>query len=105
MMVIKKEAITKEMAKSWLGDVPANKRFWCYGGRTLKNLEELAIALAEMSEETFGHHVTKDKNDFSNWLRDVIGDVTLADQLQKVTSRTAAARTVETRLNNLKKKL
>jgi len=104
-MVVKKEAITKDIARAWLGDVPANKRFWCHDGRSYKNMEELARALPGMTDETFKFHVNKDKNDFSNWLRDVIGDVALANELQKVTSRTAAARTVETRLNTLKKKL
>jgi hypothetical protein len=95
----------KGIAKSWLADVPVDKVFWCHDGRMVKNLEELAAALWEMSEETFRHHGTGDKNDFSNWVRDVIGDGTLANQLQKATTRTTAARKVETRLDWLKAKL
>jgi len=93
----------KGLAKSWLGDVPHDKVFWCRDGRMLKNLDELAIALRKMSEETFRYHVTGDKNDFSNWVRDVIGDLTLAKDLQKAAPHTTAAETVEKRLGWLRR--
>ncbi len=85
-----------------LGDVPQDKVFWCRDGRVLKNLNELAAALQEMSDETHHHHVTGEKNDFSNWVWDVIGDVTLAADLQRVFNRDAAAEAVKTRLAQLR---
>jgi hypothetical protein len=42
-----------------------------------------AVALAEMSEDTFRYHASREKNDFSSWIRDVIGDETLAGELAK----------------------
>ena len=45
------------------------------------------------------------KSDFSNWVRDVIGDGTLANQLQKAMTETTAARKVEVRLDWLKARL
>ena len=89
----------------WLGDVPRDNVFWCYGGRVVKNLEELSAALREMSEETFRYHVSGGKNDFSNWVRDVIGDRTLANQLKKAATRGAAARRVEARVGWLRARL
>jgi len=97
--------IKKEVARLYLADVPQDKVFWCQDGRVLKNLEELAVALREMSEETFRYHTIGDKNDFSNWVRDVIGDMTLAKQLEKTTIQTTAAGRVETRLDWLKSRL
>jgi hypothetical protein len=95
----------KEMARLWLGDVPPDKVFWFHDGRAVKNLDEFAKALLEVSEQTFQHHLAKDKNDFSNWVRDVIGDVTLADQLRKATTQATAAHKVEARLNWLRARL
>lgn len=95
----------KEMARLWLGDVPPDKVFWFHDGRTVKNLDEFAKALLEIPEETFRHHVAKDKNDFTNWIRDVIGDVTLAKELRKAATQATAARKVETRLNWLRVRL
>jgi len=95
----------KELAELWLRDVPQDKVFWFHDGRMAKNLDELATTLREMTEETFHYHANGDKNDFSNWVRDVVGDVTLANQLQKATTQATAARKMETRLNWLRARL
>ncbi len=97
--------VTKEMARSRMGDVQSDKVFWCNDGRAVKNLDELVVALRDMSEDTFRCHATEDKNDFSNWIRDVIGDATLAKELQKAGSQNAAARKVEMRLDWLRARL
>jgi glycosidase len=87
-----------------LQDVAQDKLFWCHDGRLLKNLDELAAALQEMSDETYQHHVTGEKNDFSNWVWDVIGDATLAVELQRAISHNTAAEVVKTRLAQLRAK-
>ena len=92
----------KGVTRAWLGDVPEAKVFWCHDGRVVQNLEELAVALRDMPEETFRYHVNKDKNDFRNWVNDVIGDATLANQLGKASTRTTYAHKVEARLSWLK---
>lgn len=94
-------ATKKKLEKAWLGDVPADKVFWCHDGKTLKNMGELASALKHMSDETFNHHLNSDRNDFSAWVRDVIGDITLAGQLARVATRATAARKVEARLSSI----
>ena len=92
------QPVSKEVARARMADVPADKVFWCYGGRVLKNLDELANALREMDDEVFNYHVTAEKNDFTNWVRDVMGDTALARSLLKARSRASAAREVEKRL-------
>jgi|SRR3989304_7562406 len=69
-----------------LADVPVEKRFYSNDGRILNNLEELVSALKVMSDQTFRYHVNESKNDFANWIADVIGDDKLAADLRKVTS-------------------
>ena len=65
-------------AMQFLVDVPAEYVFWCEDGRVLRNLKDLADALATMSDETFAHHANTEKNDFSRWVRDIIKDEWLA---------------------------
>jgi len=97
--------IERTIVELWLRDVPQDKAFWFRDGRTASNLAELASALREIREETFEHHVLGDRNDFSNWVKDVIGDVTLANQLQKAATQASAARRLEMRLDWLKARL
>ncbi len=93
---------TKEVMKSWLADVPADKAFWSHDGRVLKNLEELSTALREMSDETFAYHVTPDRNDFSKWVQEVVGDYKLAAQLGMARTRAEALEAVAKRVASLR---
>ena len=95
--------ITKSAAKKLSGNVPEEKVFWCSDGKVLKNMPELETALKEMSEETFSYHSNETKSDFSNWVRDVIGDKELANNLQKSATSAQAAKYVAERVSWLKK--
>jgi hypothetical protein len=94
--------MTKTAAKDRLSDVSDEKRFWCHDGRYLKNLEELEAALEQMTNDTFAYHSSESKTDFSNWVRDVIGDEKLARDLLKATTRAQAAKNVASRIEWLK---
>jgi len=97
--------MTKKRASILLSDVPDDKRFYCADGRVLKNLSDLRSALNGMSVETFAHHSSEGRNDFANWVRDVIGDKTLARDLGKLLNRTEAAKRVASRVAFLSSKL
>lgn len=90
--------------KEWLADVLQEKRFWCADGSIFNNLSELWSALKGMSNETFRHHANEAKNDFSNWVRDVIGDEKLADDLKASLTQAQEAKVVAERVAFLKKK-
>jgi hypothetical protein len=97
--------ITKSVAEKRLGEVSQEKRFWCHDGRYLKNLQELEDALEQMTEETFRYHVNETKSDFSNWVRDVIGDEKLSRDLEKSATRAQSAKSVAARIVSLTKKI
>lgn len=97
--------ITKSIAEERLGNVPQDKQFWCQDSRVLKNLQELEVALGEMSLETFRYHANDTRNDFSNWVRDVIGDEKLSRDISKCSDPSRAARVVEDRIIWLKNKV
>ncbi len=70
--------------KSVFEDVPEEKTFWLDGGGAIKNLCQLAEALDTMKEKTFKFHVNKNKNDFSEWIRQVIEEEKLADEVARL---------------------
>jgi Domain of unknown function (DUF5679) len=91
-------AVTKALNKSWLANVPEDKVFWCHDGRVMKNLEELGTGLQQMAEETFRYHVTEQRNDFSKWVQDVIGDYELSTELKNSGTKNQAAKVVADRI-------
>jgi len=95
---------SKEEARVYLSDVFHEKCFWVNNGPVLKNMEELANVFAAMSDEAFQHHVNKEKNDFSVWVNEVIGDQKLANELLSSRNKASALKKVKNRLASLKKK-
>ena len=89
--------VTRAVNKSYPSDVAADKVFWCHDGRVMKNLDELGAALREMSDDTFRYHVTADRNDFSKWVEDVIGDHELSAVLKNSSTRSQAGKLVADR--------
>lgn len=90
----KQKAVEKMLAK-----VPAEYVFWCHDGSVFADLNELARGLKSMSDETFAYHSNTEKRDFSNWVRDVIGDGQLADDLARASHRLEAVSYIEARLS------
>ncbi|MBU0636076.1 hypothetical protein KKE06_03550 [Candidatus Micrarchaeota archaeon] len=74
-------------------------------GITLKSLCDLAEVLPALDEETFEKHTNKEKNNFSDWVRNVIGDKTLANKLDFLESQEDTARAVNVRVNWFKRRI
>jgi hypothetical protein len=68
-------------------DVKPEHYFYLNNGNIIKNLFELNNSLKTIDEETFKHHVTENRNDFSVWIRDVLKDDRLANSISKVITR------------------
>jgi hypothetical protein len=97
--------ISKREAAKFLAEVPAEYVFWCHDGRILRDMRALGKALSTMSDETYNYHANMAKNDFSTWVRDVIGDEKLASNLQKALNRAQAASQTTSRVGVLTKRL
>ena len=87
-----------------LKEAPKENYFYVNNGMVIRNLDELAVALDLMDKESFEFHVNKDKNDFSNWLIDILDANDLADELIKIKSKNASADRVRKHINKLTKK-
>ena len=83
----KPQTIEVIIKKKILGEAPQEQHFIVADGRRLKNIIELADALETMTEEIFAHHVNQTRNDFSNWIRDVFYDHSLADDISGAKNR------------------
>lgn len=58
------------------------KHFFLHGGGTLTTLDELFAELQTMDRHVYDHHVNEERNDFANWVRDVMGDRFLAKNIE-----------------------
>lgn len=98
-----KKILLPEDVNLILMDVTPNQHFNLHMGASVRNLQGLAEALEIMDDTTFKHHVTKDKNDFSNWVNNVICDTELSKDLFKAKSRKKAFEAVSQRVEQLEK--
>ena len=57
--------------------------FYVVDGCIIKDIIELADALEIMSDDSFYHHVTDQRNDFGNWVKDVLKLDALAEKMYK----------------------
>jgi hypothetical protein len=89
--------ILKQHAQRRLANVADQYVFWCHDGRVLRNIRELKDALEMMSDETYAYHANNEKNDFSNWIKDIIGDDKLAKDLVRSSDRRQAFECVQAR--------
>ena len=55
--------------------------FYLNNGTPLKSLAELIDQLVDMEQELFNHHVSKNNNDFANWVRNVFEQKELARRI------------------------
>ncbi|MEM4330531.1 MAG: hypothetical protein QW273_00810 [Candidatus Pacearchaeota archaeon] len=79
--------------------------FFLVNGGILKNIPELVSALKEMPDETYNYHVTKEKNDFANWIRDIYKNEELANKLFKAKNKKEVIKILEKALVEEEKEL
>jgi hypothetical protein len=86
---VKKEANFKAMVCAFDGEC-----FWSRDGRILENLADLKLAFGSMDDEIFLHHVEGGKNDFADWVENVLQDPDCAQDLRKTKKRTQAEKVI-----------
>lgn len=80
-------------------------RFVLLTGKEIKSLEELEAALEIMSGSVFRHHVTEYRNDFANWIKDILKDDDLALQIYKEKSLRKILQIIKVKRKKLQKEL
>lgn len=85
-----KKPTKKAISKKSLVYATDAESFWVVDGQILNSLVSLGEALSSMEKEVYAHHVTKEKNDFADWVEKVLADVECAMSLRSAkTPRTA----------------
>ena len=69
---------------SFIRDAKPENYFVLVTGVPLKNLKELANKLEHMNDWVFRHHVNHERNDFSNWIRYVLKEDELAEEIEDI---------------------
>ncbi|MBM3200131.1 hypothetical protein FJZ53_04270 [Candidatus Woesearchaeota archaeon] len=85
-------------------DATPSEYFYVKDGPVVKNLVELAKALKEMKPTVFEYHNNRNKNDFSEWVRNCIKDVVLADKMARIVMKDKTEILVLRRLFELSEK-
>lgn len=78
---------------------PTNYFYVC-NGSIIKNKEELLECLKKIEVQEFLHHVNKEKNDFSNWINDILDDKKLAQKIKKLKTRKSIEKAVAESIKN-----
>lgn len=95
--------IDPDTAKKFLSSVRPEKSFWVNNGPIVNSLKTLPKTVEEMTEDQFKHHVNKEKNDFSSWIGEIIGDAELAKTLKTVKTKKSFLAKLKSRVDSLKK--
>jgi len=98
------KAISKDTAEHYLRDIsPMWRAFWFHMHLYAKNLAEFSAGLEEIEDGVYLYHAEGHKNDLAKWVREVVGDGALADDLEKVRTRNEAVEITKKRVSDLKK--
>jgi len=86
----------------FLEDVPERYAFYLKSGKKVLNLQQLSKELDRMEDEIFYHHVTAERNDFHNWIRDIVLDIGLAEKILNAKNQKDAKKIVDERIAFIK---
>jgi len=89
-MTIKKSSTKTKDKKRSLVCANGMECFWTCDGKVLVNIVELRDALSSMADDVFKHHVTKDKNDFAEWIEHILLDRELGIAIRKAKKASTA---------------
>ncbi len=64
-----------------------DKFFWLKSGKGLRSIREMANYLPSIKPDEWNYHVNEEKNDFSNWIRDVFDEAELAKFLRETKTK------------------
>jgi hypothetical protein len=86
-----------------LSDCPTGTEFWTCHGSIVKNIYELKNTIQGLNKFAFKYHVNDDnqKNDFAEWVADVLDDAWLAHKLENVMDKEKYIKVIEKRIKEL----
>ncbi len=95
----KVQSKSNKRPENLVAKVPQEYVFWCHDGGVFTDIYDLMEGLKTMSDDTFTYHSNLEKHDFSNWIRDIMGDGELADALAEAADRSQAVSCIIARIS------
>ena len=90
--------------KKILADVPEPQlAFWFTNGVIAKNVYEFVSTIENCDKGVFEYHINSEKNDFYNWILEVLGDEILAKRIKKEFDQKRFAKKIRRRIKELEK--
>ena len=89
----------------YLEDVPERYAFYMKSGEVLLNIKDLAKLFDKMDDEIFDHHVSSERNDFHNWIKEIVLDIELAEQILAAKTAAEARKIIDARIAFIKKQI
>ena len=91
-------------AKKALSDVSgSDQAFWFSNGTIAKNIYEFVSTIESCDKGVFDYHVNSEKNDFYNWILNVLGDDILAKRVKKELDQKKFVKKLRRRIKELEK--
>ena len=94
MLMLKNLQRMAQKPKKTLVVAPYDKCFFVNGGAVIKDMNELKHALETMSDDQFACHVSSGRNDFANWIEQILDDADLAGKIKRCKTRLSTLRSV-----------
>jgi len=87
-----------------LSDVPQPYlAFWFTNGVIARNIYELVNSIESCDKSVFEYHINEEKNDFYNWILDVLGDDILAKKIKSEFDQKRFIKKIRARIKELEK--
>src|SRR3989338_9219187 len=93
-----RKKVIRPYPRKFLRNVSPEFSLRIINGTIVKSLRELLKELKSMNEEAFRYHVSRNGNEFASWIREVIGDISLARQVKHARTRERCAKIVAVRI-------
>lgn len=90
-------------ARRILGKTSPTDGFWLCTNENLRSLNELSESLEKADNDVFRYHVTRDRNDFEVWIREILKDKELAREIARVKTKETLIRKILERIEELAK--
>lgn len=77
----------KPKTRRELKNTDQSKAFWLRNGQMIVNLKELLDVVSGITDADFEYHVNREKNDFVNWIENVLEEKDLSKKLVRYKSK------------------
>ncbi len=101
----KEKTLTLNDIKKILSEVSDFESFWFCNNTVANSLESLSKLLLEVDDTTFRYHLHKNKNDYEEWIKTIIGDEEFSKEISRVKTRITLSKKIQERIIFLKEEL